>query len=239
MNIKIREKDKVAILDMEGNIDINASNLVETIGWALINKSKDILCNFDGINLIDYVGISVIAVAYKNILNHKGRMKICNAPFHVKNLFSLVGLDRVFTFYTTEEEALRDFKEEKAITNILKKQLRRRFKRVDLINDIEYKQKFPVKDNYFKGKILNLSAIGVFIISDKIFPVDEILCTRLHLLPSPGIIEVDTKVTWVADKEIQPLESPGMGLEFYDLLPHKQIQIIQFVEKHLIHTPQE
>lgn len=239
MQIKVREKENIVILDIEGNIDINASNLIETIGWALISKSKNILCNLEGINLIDYVGISVIAVAYKNVLNHKGKMKIYNTPFHVKNLFSIVGLDRVFDFHESEEEALHYFKEEKVISEIQHKQLRRRFKRIDLRSEIDYRQKFSVSGEFFKGKIMNLSGMGAFIIADKLFSLGELILARLHLLPKPGIIEVDTKVVWIADQEIQPMESPAMGLEFYNLAPDKQNQIIEFVDKHLTHTPEE
>lgn len=239
MKIGIREQNNIVILDLEGSIDINASDFIETAGRALVQRTKNILCNFEGVNLIDYVGISLIAVAYKNILNHKGRMKLCNVPTHVKKLFAIVGLDKVFTYYETEKEAIESFKEEEIFSQILDQRLRRRFKRIPLKNAIEYKQKFSPKDTYFKGKIINLSAIGTFVIADKIFSIGEILSVRLHLLPTPGILDVDTKVVWVADEEIQPMESPGMGLEFYNISAQKQEQIIEFVEKHLTHSAQE
>ncbi|MDD5195124.1 MAG: anti-sigma factor antagonist [Candidatus Omnitrophica bacterium] len=236
MKINIRYKDTAVILDLEGNIDINSSEFVETVGWALINKSKDILCNCEGINLIDYVGISIIAVAYKNVLNHKGRLKLYAVPTHVQRLFSVVGLDRVFDYYETESEALKSFAEESIFSEIIDKQLRRRFKRVPLNGDIHYKQKFSPVNTFYTGKIINLSAIGVFLISDKLFSIGEILSTKLHLLPEPGIVEIDAKVVWVADQEIQPLESPAMGLEFYNIEAHQQERIIQFVEKNLAST---
>lgn len=239
MKINIREKDDVAILDLEGSIDINSSDFVETVGLVLITKSKNILCNFEAINLIDYVGISLIAVAYKNILNHKGIMKLCNVPTHVQKLFSIVGLDKVFNYYENEEEAIKSFTEEVLFSHILEQRLRRRFKRIPLHNTIEYKQKYSPKEVFYKGKIINLSAIGVFIAAEKVFSIGEILTTRIDLAPAPGVIEVDSKVVWEADSEIQPMESPGMGLEFYDINPKVQEQIINFVEKHLTHSSQE
>lgn len=240
MKINVREKEDIAILDLEGNIDINSSDFVETIGWVLVTKSKNILCNFEGVNLIDYVGISLIAVAYKNVLNHKGRMKLCNVASHVRKLFSIVGLDKVFDYYENEDDAVKSFKEEVLFSHILEQRLRRRFKRIPLHNIIEYKQKNSPQDVFYKGKIINLSAIGVFLITEeKLFPIGEILNARLNLTPAPGIIEVESKVVWEADKEIQPMESPGMGLEFYNIGPQAQEQIIDFVEKHLTHSSQE
>ncbi|MCK9614579.1 MAG: anti-sigma factor antagonist [Candidatus Omnitrophica bacterium] len=239
MKITTREKEDVVILDLEGSIDINSSDFVETVGWALVTKSKNILCNFEGINLIDYVGISLIAVAYKNILNHKGRMKLCNVPSHVQKLFSIVGLDKVFTYYENEDEAVKSFTEEVLFSHILEQRLRRRFKRIPLHNIIEYKQKYSTKDVFYKGRIINLSAIGVFIAAEKVFSIGEILTTRIDLTPAPGVIEVDSKVVWESDNEIQPMESPGMGLEFCNISPKVQEQIIDFVEKHLTHSSQE
>jgi len=239
MKINTREKEDVVILDLEGSIDINSADFVETVGWALVTKSKNILCNFEGINLIDYVGISLIAVANKNILNHKGRMKLCNVPSHVQKLFSIVGLDKVFTYYENEDEAIKSFTEEVLFSHILEQRLRRRFKRIPLHNTIEYKQKYSTKDVFYKGRIINLSAIGVFIAAEKVFSIGEILTTRIDLTPAPGVIEVDSKVVWESDNEIQPMESPGMGLEFCNISPKVQEQIIDFVEKHLTHSSQE
>jgi len=239
MKINTREKGDVVILDLEGSIDINSADFVETVGWALVTKSKNILCNFEGVNLVDYVGISLIAVAYKNILNHKGKMKLSNVPSHVQKLFSIVGLDKVFTYYENEDEAIKSFEEEVLFSHILEQRLRRRFKRIPLHNIIEYKQKYSPKDVFYKGRIINLSAIGVFMAVEKVFSVGEILTTRINLAPAPGVIEVDSKVVWEADSEIQPMESPGMGLEFYNISPKVQEQIIDFVEKHLTHSSQE
>ena len=50
IKVTTREKDGFVILDLEGNIDINASNLVETVGWVLKYKSRQIVFNFQNIN---------------------------------------------------------------------------------------------------------------------------------------------------------------------------------------------
>lgn len=215
MKINVRECENIAILDLEGSIDINASDFVETVGWVLVQRTKNILCNFEGVNLIDYVGISLIAVAYKNVLNHKGKMKLYNVPSHVRKLFSIVGLDKVFSYYEEEQQAITSFKEEELFSQILQQRLRRRFKRIPLKSIIEYKQKFSPKDICYKGKIVNLSAIGTFVIADKIFSIGEMLLTKLQLLPSPCVIEVASRVVWVADEEIQPMESPGGGMIYF------------------------
>lgn len=239
MKLNVREKDGVSILDLCGNVDINASDFVETVGCVLKYKSKFIVCNFKEVNLVDYIGVSIIAVIYKNVLNHKGKMSICNVPQHLKNLFSVVGLNRVFIYYGNEDEAIHGLKKEDKIYQVLKQKLRRRFKRIPLATTVEYRQKFSSDDSWYRGKGINLSGIGVFIMARKIFPLEEILSTRIHLGSAPGIIETDVKVVWLADQRIQPQEYPGMGFEFYNIEPEKQEDILRFVERHVTHNAKE
>lgn len=235
MNINIRYKDTVTIVDLEGNIDINASDLVETMGWAVNSRSKDILCNFEKVNLVDYVGISVIAVAYKNVLNHEGRLKLYAVPAHILKLFKMVGMDKALECYETEEQALNSFKEDKEISRILSQQLRRNFKRIPFRGTIEYRPQLS-QEKFYKGKILNLSAVGVFMVGKKIFPVGQMLSTRIRLSSKTRPLQIDAKVVWLADEQIQLLESPGMGLEFCDIDTDKQRVIVEFVEKNLAST---
>ena len=233
MKITVREKEDITILDLEGNIDINASNLVESVGEILRQNIKDIVCNLEGVNLVDYVGISLLAVVYKNILNHSGRITLYNVPSHVMKLFAIVGLDKVFEYYPTEEQALSRIKEERVISQILRTQLRRRFKRVPISLDIEYKQKFSAKELFFHGRVVNVSAVGVFVVTDKVFSPGDLLTTRINFTPKPGIIDLDAKVVWVSEKESQPQGLPGMGITFHNITTEKQALIIQFVERHL------
>ncbi len=232
MKVKARDRQGVVVLDLEGNIDINASNIVEAVGWVIKNKSAYVVLNFSQVNMVDYIGISVIAVAYKNILNHKGKMEICAVPQHLRNLFTVVGLSRVFTFFETEDEAVNNLRADDKIAEILKKKLRRRFKRIPYYSKIEYREKGSTSSPYYQGKIINLSAIGLFAIAKKIYPVDQILSTRIFISDSSSVMEVDTKVVWVADHQIQPREYPGMGLEFYEIDSQQQETIVNFVNRH-------
>ena len=231
MRIAKREKQKVSILDLEGNIDINASDLIEAIGWILKNKNSNIICNMGGVNLVDYIGVSILAIIYKNVLNHKGKIKFYNIPPHVKKLFNIVGLDKVLECFDTEDQTLNSFREDDAIAGIMEKKLRRRFERVAFNSNIEYKQKFSHDTSLYKGKIINVSAAGAFVIGEKIFPVGEIISANLYLMPKPGIVKLEAKVIW-ASSDVYPLEYPAMGIEFYNIDNKIQKVIIEFAERH-------
>jgi Tfp pilus assembly protein PilZ len=49
----------------------------------------------------------------------------------------------------------------------------------------------------------------------------------------PGKIEVETKVVWLVEREIQPQIYPGMGVEFYNISPELEGQIVEFVNRNL------
>ncbi len=230
MKIQIRKKNNTAILDIEGNIDINSSKLVEKVGWVLNNKTKNIICNFNGVNLIDYVGISLIAVIYKNVLNHSGELKLYAVPAHVRRLFTVVGLDKVFKCYISEEEALKAIENKNEIPKETKGKLRRKFKRVESRKIIEFKTKFGDKGKIYKGIIIDLSAVGMFVKTNVLFQLGEILETYINLPPGLDKLILATKVVWVADKEIQYRDYPGMGLEFYDITNEIQQKIMKFIE---------
>jgi anti-anti-sigma factor len=239
MNIRVRDLAGIVILDLDGNIDINASDFIEIIGETLTTKTKNIICNFAEVNLVDYVGISVITIAYKNVLNHEGTLRFYNVAAHVKKLFSVVGLERVLEIFDSQEQALASFSKDNEIKRIAQQQLRRRFKRIPLNVAIEYKQKFSPRNVFYKGHVINLSAIGVFISGSMVFALGDILSVKIHLEPAPGIIMADAKVVWLVDEEIQPQESVGMGLEFYKIDLKEQQIIVEFVEKHLTGDFQE
>lgn len=232
LEINFRKFKTVAILGMTGTIDIDSSNLIETVGWCLENGFPDILCDFSNISLIDYAGLSVITIAYKNVLNHKGRMKLLNVSESIKKILSLVCLDRVFEVFDDETLAIRSFEEDRIISEIKKKQLRRRFKRLPLDINVEFRL-FEREETFYEGKILNLSAVGLLVFSNKVYRLGDVLELRLSLLPKPGFLEIAGKVVWLVQKEIQPQIYPGMGIEFYRLTSETQRKIVDFVDRNL------
>jgi anti-sigma B factor antagonist len=232
LQIDFRRVDNIAVFDLEGSIDIDSANLIEAIGWCIGNGMKDILCNFDSINLVDYAGLSVLAIAHKDVVNHKGRLKFVNVPSHIRKLFCLMCMDVVFEIYEDEDRALKSFQEDREISEIQKKQLRRRFKRLPIDMEIEFRQAGK-NEPFNKGKVLNISAVGLLIFADKTYPLNDILEVRLSLLPKPGLLDLEVRVVWLIEKEIQPQIYPGMGLEFYNLDAAIQKKIIEFVDRNL------
>jgi len=239
LEIKLRQFGNCIILDLCGRIDVDSANLVEVVGQCLRDGYVDILCNLEDIQAIDYMGISVVVIAYKEVVNHQGRMKFTNIPVQLRSVFAISGMDRVMEIYTDEDLALNSFKEDKIIENIKRMQLRRRFKRLPVDLKIELKSNKESSLECLKVEILNLSAVGAFIFGCGKFKLGDEVTLRMKLAPKSEVLELEARVVWVPDKTVQPHEYPGIGVEFYNISIGNQQKLIEFIDRNLSSIPSD
>jgi len=232
MKIKVRSAGSVSILDITGNITIDSAEIIEVIGNLLNYKKMNILMNLANVQGIDYNGLSILAIAYKSVINHSGRMKFCNVPLHVLSVFKTAHLDAAFRIYDSEKIALGSFTE--FISSIDKKALRRRFERLDM--RIEVKYSLPARPKkLYSGKFLNISGDGMYIRCKDLFPVNTKVNLSIKLPQTRKAIDVFGIVAWNADREIQPHAYPGMGVRFIDIANDDQEKILEFIDKNTSH----
>lgn len=233
MEIRGRQNNNIVILDLIGRIDVDSANLVEAVGQCIHDGCQDILCNFEEVDFIDYMGVSVVIIAYKEVVNHHGRMKFSNVPAHVRNILCIAGLERVIEMYPDQELALSSFKEDRAIEDIKKMQLRRRFKRLPIDIKVELKSKHTKNPVYLKLYLLNLSAIGAFIFGRNDFKLGDEVILKMQLPPKLQELELDAVVVWKPNKQVQPHAYPGMGVEFVNIPVNVQQKLIEFIDRNL------
>ncbi|MFH0935512.1 MAG: STAS domain-containing protein [Candidatus Omnitrophota bacterium] len=240
LQIRPRRVDDVIVLDLAGRIDVNAASLVEIVGNCVHEGHKDILCNFEAVDFVDYMGVSVIVIAYKEVINNKGRMKFSNVPAQLKNIFCISGIDKAIEDFATEELAIKSFKEDQNIEHIQKLQLRRRFKRLPIDIKAELRSGYDKSAPAFKVDILNFSAVGAYVygcdkfkLQDKVVLVLRLPVRQAGLPPKHEELQLDALVVWLSDKQVQPQFHPGMGVEFRNLPGPVQKKLIAFIERNL------
>jgi stage II sporulation protein AA (anti-sigma F factor antagonist) len=239
MEVRARQKDNIIILNLAGRIDVDSANLVEVVGQCIRDGFTDILCNLEEVEFIDYMGISVIVIAYKEVINNRGRMKFSNIPAHLRGALSVAGIDRVIEMYISEDLALNSFKEDKIIENIKKMQLRRRFKRLPIDIKIELKAKYDKSPVCLSADVVNLSAVGCYIFGCSQFNLGDVVILKMKLPPKPEEIELEAKVVWLPDKQIQRHFFPGMGVEFHNIPTSVQQKLVEFIERNLSFSLEE
>ena len=234
MEIKARQRDNVVILDICGRLDVNSAHFVEAVGQCLRDGYTDILCNFEDVEFIDYMGISVVVIAYKEVLNNHGRMKFVNIPAHLRGTLSVSGIDRAVEIYAEEETAIKSFREDKIIEKISSMQLRRRFRRLPLDIKAELSGKVDKGcPSCHQADILNLSAIGAFVFGCDKFRLGDEVAIKFKLPPKNEEMRLPAKVVWIADRQVQPHNYPGIGVEFREITFVEQQRLLEFIERNL------
>ncbi|MFA5092639.1 MAG: PilZ domain-containing protein [Candidatus Omnitrophota bacterium] len=233
LEIKARQLGGVVVLDLAGRIDVDSANLIEVVGQCLRDGYLDILCNLEDVEMIDYMGVSVVVIAYKEVINHNGRIKFSNVPVHLRGVFTISGTDRVMEIYATQDLALNSFKEDKIIEKIKKMQLRRRFKRLPVDLKVELKFKTQSSPHCLKAEVVNLSAIGAFIFGCNNFKLGDEVILKMKLAPKQEELELAAQVVWVPDKLVQLHEYPGIGVEFINISSVNQHKLIEFIDRNL------
>ncbi|MDP8259889.1 MAG: PilZ domain-containing protein [Candidatus Gygaella obscura] len=232
MNIRFRKKEKIIILDISGSFDENCASFIESVGRCLKESYQDILCNFEEVTSIDYMGISGIMIAYKEVVNNHGRMKFVGVPVHLMNLFVISGIDKTIDILPTQELALNAFKEDRNIEQIKKLRLRRRFKRLPIDIKVELKDKFVDNEVCFKASVFNLSALGCYVYGCDKFNLGDSVLVSIDIDNDTTLI-LDAKIVWISDKDVQRSIHPGMGVAFCDISSSDQKKLIGFIEKNL------
>jgi anti-sigma B factor antagonist len=230
MPVKFREIGDVTILDIEGNVDINSSEIIETVGYLLNSGKLNFIINFDNVNMVDYSGLSVLAITYKNVINHKGKIRFLRVGAQIIELFKIVKLEGVFEVYQDEQSALNSFHEDKEVSS----HLRRKFKRLDISLKVKYwLVSSHRRPKIFEGELYNLSPAGLYIFSKYTFPVNSQIEIELGMPGQIKLTDVAARVIWIADKELQPHHYPGMGVAFINLGHEKEGSIIDFIDKNI------
>jgi anti-sigma B factor antagonist len=240
MKIKIDYIKDIAVLTIDGRININSSKLIESVGLLLDKGVSKIVIDMSKVDFVDYNGLSVLAITYKNSLNNNSIMKLCGISLNIQELLKVVKLDDVFEIYDSIDDALSSFKQKTRTgkSESTGEPLRRRFIRLDMDIPVTYKLTKGSYNNkigaLFTGRMENISGAGLFIRS-------------MHILP-PGsevsvgvVMEKDKEpkyfkgiVMWLADKSLQPELYPGMGVAFIDISYHVREEILHFIERHTV-----
>lgn len=237
MKISVRFLKGVAILAIEGRININSSKLIEAVGRLIEKKSVKIIIDMRAVEFIDYNGLSVLAITYKNALNNKSYIKICNVPVHIQELLRVVKLDDVFEIYTDIKQAIASFGHKTAgrKARASEQPVRRRFMRLDIDMPVVYRLSRPLRhkteSGLYSGRIANLSGAGVFIRSIHILPPGSEVILEIILQEKKEPKRFHGVVMWLADEALQPELYPGMGVAFTELSPHAQERVIDYIER--------
>ena len=111
MDITSREENGVAIIMLEGEVDISAADLVRGKMKKLIDeKRKRILVNMADVPYIDSSGLGMFVETMQEIGKYGGEIKLAGLTDDVKKVFELTRLNKFFSIFDQEKDAMESFK---------------------------------------------------------------------------------------------------------------------------------
>ncbi len=106
MDITVRREPGFVVVEMAGEIDVNAvARMRDTLGDLTRAASPQILVNLSRATYIDSSGLGVLMAARKETLARGGRFALCGLTKDVQMVFELTRLNKFFDIYPDEAAA--------------------------------------------------------------------------------------------------------------------------------------
>ena len=107
MQISQSKADNVHILNIEGDIDLNSSpQLRKTFNELLEKGSTKVVVNFEKVAYIDSSGLATLIEMMQRLKKSQGVICLVQMNDKIRNIFEITKLDKLFTIYRTQQEAL-------------------------------------------------------------------------------------------------------------------------------------
>jgi anti-sigma B factor antagonist len=110
MEIQKRVEGDVAILCLEGRLDLSSASLLKETSKDVLNRdSKKMVLNLDKVDFINSSGLGALVSVLKEVRNSQGSMRLTNLAPYVKEIFDITQLSNIFEIYPDETKALANF----------------------------------------------------------------------------------------------------------------------------------
>ena len=116
MNVDIRHKEGVTILDIDGRIigseSLALKNIIDEEIGSVENNNVRMLLNMKQVRAMDSSGLGIIIAAYTSAQRRGGRVALLNVSGNINNLIVMSKLLTIFDRYDDETEAINSFNEQ-------------------------------------------------------------------------------------------------------------------------------
>jgi len=100
----------VVVIKLAGRVmmGIESEQITTLVSDLLTQSKRVIIFDLSGIKAIDSTGIGRFISSYNQIATAKGQMRLAGAPSLLIRVFHVCGLDKVFRFYASVEDACKE-----------------------------------------------------------------------------------------------------------------------------------
>jgi anti-anti-sigma factor len=98
------------IVSLEGRMDASSSPSAEAVLFRLIQSgTRQIVVDMSQLDYISSAGLRVMLASLKKLRDDGGRLVLAGLKPQIQNVFEIAGFQRIFTIYSTTEEAVSSF----------------------------------------------------------------------------------------------------------------------------------
>ena len=117
LEIHKREKEGVAILDMNGRLIVGepATRMRETINQEVSQGNTKIILNLEEVDYIDSTGLGCMVICYTTLQKAGGTVKLLKLNRRNIELLLLTKLSTIFEIFGEEQDAINSFFPEREI----------------------------------------------------------------------------------------------------------------------------
>jgi len=110
MDIVDEKMDGVNALRLEGRLDASsAKDLKEKVGALVQEKRLNLVIDMAAIDFIDSSGLGSLVSSLRSVNKLGGNIKIASLQDHVRAIFELTRLHRIFEIFDEREDAIKSF----------------------------------------------------------------------------------------------------------------------------------
>jgi anti-sigma B factor antagonist len=111
MNVNIRQRGDVTVLDLKGKITIGTGDVAlrNAVQEVIESGARKVLINMANVATIDSSGIGELVSAYTTATNRGIKLKLYGLPEKVSDILTITQLITVFDVYDNEDEAVKAF----------------------------------------------------------------------------------------------------------------------------------
>jgi anti-sigma B factor antagonist len=100
----------IAVIDVNGDIDLREMVRIKDMIGGLIEKERlKVVLNLKAVDHINYLSIGVLLDRLRLLREMNGDLKLSGMDPHLKGIFRVVGMDGVFEFYASLDDAIESF----------------------------------------------------------------------------------------------------------------------------------
>src|SRR4030095_12948298 len=102
MQLKEATHEGIDVFALRGDIDLDSAPSLRSVFQAKINEHcPALIVDLAQVSFIDSTGLSVLIEYFRNFGRHGGAFCLCGLSDELKEIFRIVGLDRIIPMFAT------------------------------------------------------------------------------------------------------------------------------------------